>query len=206
MSRARLLSGTFLAVIVAASALLTGCENDLKDLQKISAAEVNKPIQRFTDVDVIYSDSAKVKAHMTAPLMFDYTPSKNTDNKKRDTTKPYTEMPKGVKVTFYNDSLKQTCTITADYAIRKEADKIIELHKNVVGTNVKGEKFTSEELIWDENGKQIHSNLPVHVQMTDGSFLDGLNFVSDEALNHWKFGSSTGTFHVDSKEIPTKDQ
>lgn len=204
--RAKLLSGLFLTVIVAVSILLNGCENSLKDLQKISAAEVNKPIQRFTDVDVIYSDSAKVKAHMTAPLMLDYTPSKNTDNKKKDTTKPYTEMPKGVKVTFYDDSLHKTCTITADYGLRKEADKIIELHKNVVGTNVKGETFNSDELIWDENSKQIHSSKPVHVKMTDGSFLDGLDFVSDEGLNHWKFGRATGDIHVDSKDVPTKNQ
>ena len=114
-------------------------------------------------------------------------------------------MPKGVKVTFYNDSLKQTCTITSDYAIRRVADKEIEMRKNVVGTNVKGETFKSDELIWDENTKQIHSDKPVHVQMTDGSILDGLNFTSDEALNHWKFGPSTGIIHVDSKEVPTKD-
>ena len=189
-------------VIVAASILLAGCENSLKDLQKISAAEINKPIQRFVDVDVVYSDSAKVKAHMTAPLMLDYNTQKSNDSKRQDTTKPYTEMPKGVKVTFYNDSLQQTCTITADYGIRKVADKVIELHKNVVGTNVKGERFTSDELIWDENSKQIHSDKPVHVQMTDGSLLDGINFVSDEGLTHWKFGPSTGIIHVDSKEIP----
>lgn len=206
MMRAKLLSGLFLTVIVAASALLTGCENSLKDLQKISAAEINKPIQRFKDVDVIYSDSAKVKAHMTAPLMLDYTPSKDNDNKKKDTTKPYTEMPKGVKITFYDDSLHQTCTLTADYAIRKTADKVIEMHKNVVGTNVKGETFSSDELIWDENSRQIHSSKPVHVRMTDGSLLDGLDFVSDEGLTHWKFGQATGIIHVDSKDVPTTGQ
>ena len=189
-----------LVVIVAASVLLSGCENDLKDLKKISAEEVNKPVQRFINVDVIYSDSAKVKAHMTAPLMLDYS-SKDP----KQVAKPYTEMPKGVKVTFYNDSLKQTCTITSDYAIRRVADKVIEMRKNVVGTNVKGETFKSDELIWDENTKQIHSDKPVHVQMTDGSILDGLNFTSDEALNHWKFGPSTAILHVDSKEVPTKD-
>ena len=202
MSRARTLSFFFPAVLIAAFTLFSACENDLKDLQKISAAEVNRPEQRFIDVDVIYSDSAKVKAHMTAPLMLDYSTGKDG----KPNPKPYTEMPKGVKVTFYNDSLKQTCTITADYGIRKVAEKIIELHKNVVGTNVKGETFTSDELIWDEGSHQIHSDKPVHVHMTDGSILDGLDFVSDEGLNHWKFGRATGILHVDSKEVPTTGQ
>src|SRR5581483_270831 len=180
-----------LPVIIAGLAFLTSCENDLKDLQKISAAEVNKPIERYTDVDVIYSDSAKVKAHMTAPLMIKY-----------DVKNPYTEMPKGVKVIFYDSNLNQTCTIQSDYAIQHEKEKVIELDKNVVGTNVKGETFSSDELIWDENSKQIHSNKLVHVKMTDGSVLDGTSFTSDEALNHWKFGNATGIIHVDSQEIP----
>lgn len=191
MKKAGLLPGLFLTVIIAVLAGLTGCENDLKDLKKISAYEATKPVQRYTKVDVIWSDSAKVKAHMTSPLMLDYT----------KVAKPYTEMPKGVTVTFYDADLHQTCTITSEYAIRRVAEKIIELRKNVVGTNVKGETFKSDELIWDENTRQIHSDKPVHVQMTDGSILDGLNFVSDEGLNHWKFGPSTGIIHVDSKEI-----
>jgi len=200
MARGKLLSGLMLAITIVASLTLPGCENDLKDLQKISAAEVNKPVQRFTYVDVIYSDSAKVKAHMTAPLMLDYTTTKDG----KQNTKPYTEMPKGVKVIFYNDSLQQTCTITSDYAIRRVNEKVIELRKNVVGTNVKGETFNTEELIWDENTKQIRSEQPVHVRMTDGSLLDGLNFTSDEALNHWRFGPSTAILHVNSQDVPTK--
>ncbi len=199
MSKAKLLSGSILAVIIALQVLFTGCENDLKDLQKISATEVNKPVQAFTNVDVVYSDSARVKAHMTAPVMLDYSASKDG----KQNPKPYTEMPKGVKVIFYNDSLQQTCTITSDYAIRRVAEKVIELRKNVVGTNVKGETFNSEELIWDENTKQIHSDKPVHVKMTDGSLLDGLNFTSDEALNHWRFGPSTAILHVNSQDVPT---
>lgn len=191
MKKAGILPGLFLTVIIDATMMVTGCENDLKDLKKISATEATKPVQRYTNVDVIWSDSAKVKAHMTSPLMLDYT----------KVAKPYTEMPKGVKVIFYDANLQQTCTITSEYAIRHVAEKVIELRKNVVGTNVKGETFHSDELIWDENTRQIHSDKPVHVQMTDGSILDGLNFVSDEGLNHWKFGPSTGIIHVDSKQI-----
>ena len=122
--------------MIAGAALLTGCENDLKDIQKISAAEVNKPIEKYTDVDVIYSDSAKVKAHMTAPLMINY-----------KVKKPYTEMPKGVKVIFYDNDLQEKSTIKADMGVYREQEKLIELHKNVVGTNAQGDTFSSDELI-----------------------------------------------------------
>jgi LPS export ABC transporter protein LptC len=188
--KAKQLSKLFLPVVIAGMAFLTACENDLRDLQKISANEVNKPIERFTGVDVIYSDSAKVKAHMTAPLMINY-----------KVKKPYTEMPKGVKIIFYDNNLVESSTIVADYAIRREVEKIIELRKNVVGTNAKGDTFSSEELIWDEATKQIHSNQLVHVKMADGSITDGTSFTSDENFDHWIMQQGKGIIHVNDKDI-----
>ncbi len=191
MKTAKLLSNLLFAGLIAGSALITGCENDLKDIQKISANEVNKPIERYTDVDVIYSDSAKVKAHMTAPLMIIY-----------KVKKPYTEMPKGVKVIFYDADLKQSSTIVADYGVRHDDEKTIELRKNVVGTNIKGDTFTSDELIWDEGTKLIHSSKLVHAKMADGSITDGTSFTSDENFNHWTLNQGTGIIHVNNQEVP----
>jgi LPS export ABC transporter protein LptC len=192
MKKAKLLSKLILPVVIAGIALLSACENDLKDLQKISASEGNKPVESYTNVDVIYSDSAKVKAHMTAPLMLDYD----------KIPKPYTEMPKGVKVIFYDANLVETGTITSEYAIYHKQEKTILLRKNVVGVNARGETFTTDELVWDENNKQISSDKVVHVKMTDGSIADGTSFVSDESLTHWKLKQGTGFFHVKSQDIP----
>lgn len=190
MCKAKRLSNLFLPVVIAGITLITGCENSLKDIQKISANEVSKPVERYTGVDVIYSDSARVKAHMTAPVMINY-----------KVKKPYIEMPNGVKVIFYDNNLHETSTIVADYAIRHEAEKTIELRKNVIGTNVKGDTFTSDELIWDENTKQIHSSKLVHVKMSDGSISDGTSFTSDENFTHWTMTQGTGTFHVNDQDI-----
>lgn len=184
------LSDLFLPVLITAITMATGCENSLKDIQKISANEVSKPVERYTGVDVIYSDSARVKAHMTAPLMLNY-----------KVKKPYTEMPKGVKIVFYDNNLKESSTVVADYAIRREMEKIIELHKNVVGTNAKGDIFSSDELIWDENTKQIHSNTLVHVKLMDGSVTNGTSFTSDENFDHWTMMQGSGKIHVNSKDV-----
>jgi LPS export ABC transporter protein LptC len=190
MIKAKQLYNLFLPVIIAGMAILTGCENDLKDLRRISAKEVNQQGERYTGVDVIYSDSAKVKAHMTAPVMINY-----------KVKNPYTEMPKGVKVIFYDNNLNVSSTITSNYAVRRETEKVIELRNNVVGTNIKGDTFMSDELIWDETTKQIHSNKLVHVKMADGSITDGTSFISDENLNHWTMTGGTGIFHVNSQDL-----
>jgi LPS export ABC transporter protein LptC len=190
MRKAKQISNLFLPVVIAGMAIITGCENDLKDIQKISASEVNKPIEKYTNVDVIYSDSARVKAHMTAPVMINY-----------KVKKPYTEMPKGVKVIFYDNNLNETSTIIADYGVYRDQEKLVELHKNVVGTNAKGDTFSSDELIWNEDSKQIHSSKMVHVKMADGSITDGTSFVSDENFNHWTMTQASGIIHVNSQEI-----
>jgi len=71
----------------------------------------------------------------------------------------------------------------------------------VVGTNAKGDTFSSDELIWDESSKQIHSNKLVHVKMADGSITDGTSFVSDENFNHWTMTQASGRFPVNSQDI-----
>jgi LPS export ABC transporter protein LptC len=139
---------------------------------------------------VIYSDSAKVKARMTAPLMIDY----------NDATKPYREMPKGVKIVFFDDDLKEKGTITSDYAIMRDKDNIIEFRKNVVAINSQGERFKSEELIDDMANKKLFSTKPVEITMTNGNVMEGTGFNSNESLYPWHIDQSTGVFHVTEKD------
>lgn len=190
MKKAKWLSNLFLLVVITGATLLGGCENDLKDIQKISAQEVNKPGERYTTVDVVYSDSARVKAHMTSPLMIMY---KNP--------RPYTEMPKGVKVIFYDNDLKISSTVTSEYAIRHDAEKKTELRNNVVATNAAGDMFMSDELIWDEGTKQIHSSKLVHIRFANGNISDGTSFTSDESFNHYTMTLATAQIHVNNQDI-----
>jgi len=168
------------------------CENSLNDIKKIASKEEDKPISRSIGVDVIYSDSAKVKAHMTAPLMVDY-----TDN----TPKPYRECPKGVKIIFYDDKLKESGNIVADYAILRDKEQITEFRKHVVATNAQGQVFKSEELIYDMAGKTFKSTKPVEITSTDGSIMEGVGADSNESFYPWHVLQTTGVFHVDEKAV-----
>lgn len=171
--------------------LISACENSLNDIQKIASKEENKPISRSTGVDVIYSDSAKVKAHLTAPLMIEF----------EDTPKPYKEMPKGVKIIFYDPDLKESGNIVSDYAVQREKENIIEFRKNVVATNAKGQVFKSEELIYDMNTKKMYSKQPVEILSPGGDVVDGIGFDSNESFYPWHIQQTTGVWHVDEKAV-----
>ncbi|GGI51824.1 hypothetical protein GCM10011425_30360 [Mucilaginibacter galii] len=173
-----------LLVVLAGVAMLSACENDLKAIQKISSQEVSKPINRTTGLDVVMSEDALVKVHLTSPLMIEYL------------DKNFKEMPKGLKVVEYDSLMKESSVLTADYGIQRSNENIIELRKNVVAVNAKGETFKSDELIMDMVKKEYHSDKPVQVTFADGTFLSGTNFKSDQAMSHWTMGNTTGQIPV----------
>jgi len=182
----------YLPALLVSLLMLEACENSLNDIKKIASKEEDKPISRSTGVDVIYSDSARVKAHLTAPLMIDY-----TDN----TPKPYRECPKGVKIIFYDANLKETGNIVSDYAIYREKENVTEFRKNVVATNAQGEVFKSEELIYDMTAKTFKSNKPVKILMGNGNVMEGVGADSNESFYPWHIRQSTGYWHVDEKAV-----
>lgn len=166
--------------------LFSACENDMKAIQKISSQEVSKPINRTTGLDVIYSDSAKVKYRLTTPLLLEYT------------DKNFREMPKGLKIVGFDASkaMKQSSQLIADYGIERQNDKIIELRKNVVATNVKGETFKSDELIWDQGKKIFYSNKPVQLTFADGTVFYGTGATTTESMYPWTIQNTTGQIPV----------
>ena len=166
--------------------LFSACENDMKAIQKISAQEVSKPINRTTGLDVIYSDSAKVKSRLTTPLLLEYT------------DKHFREMPKGLKIISYDaaNGMKEASQIVADYGIERQNDKIIELRRNVVASNDKGETFKSEELIWDQAKKIFYSNKAVQLTFADGTVFYGTGATCNESMYPWTIQNTTGQIPV----------
>ena len=173
---------------------LSACENSLNDIQKIASKEEDKPYSTSHNIEVIYSDSAKVKARMTSPLMIELDDGKN----------PYHEMPKGVKIIFYNDDLSVKGTLTADYAIMKDKENIIDFKRHVVLTNEQGQTFKSEELIDDQANKKFYTDKPVEINMGNGEEMQGVGAHCNESMYPWTIERSTGIFPVDEKDNPAK--
>lgn len=165
----------FTAILV----LVGGCKSDISKLKAIKLKK-EASIETTIEAEMIYSDSAKVKAKLNAPVLL---------NIKTDT--PYYEMPKGMQVVFYNDSLQQSSKVTSDYAITKDNQKILELRKNVVAVNNKGETFKSEELIWDQNKRIFFSNKLVDIS-TGSAQISGTKFWAKEDFSYYEIKQGAG--------------
>lgn len=166
------------------------------DLKKVEQINLQDTIQVDTTkgAEIIYSDSAKVKAKLKAPVLL-YFKTKN----------PYYEMPKGIDVVFYDENLKPTSTVVSDYAIRRENEKTVELRKNVVAKNSEGKTFKSEELIWDENTKKFYSNTLVTI-ITDQATISGTSFWALEDFSYYEIKQGAGPiqFNTDMDTTATK--
>ncbi|WP_256012698.1 LPS export ABC transporter periplasmic protein LptC [Desertivirga xinjiangensis] len=151
------------------SMLVASCENDLRDVEKVSSKKQDVPVDKSYGVTIIYSDSAKVKGKLLTPELLQF-----------HTANPYYEFPKGITIIFFDENLNESSRVVSDYAVRREHEKQVELRKNVVVTNVKGDVFKSEELIWDEVKQQFFSNQLVNIIKPDGTNIFGSGFRSDQ--------------------------
>lgn len=182
--------GVLLCVVMICTVLLSlaSCgEDDLKKAAKVSK-KISLDTNRTLGVDIIYSDSAKVKAKGFAPVLDKITPSNGAI---------FQEMPKGVKIEFLDEQMKVTGSITSDYAIMKDTEKLTIFKRNVVVVN-QALTFNTEELIWDQNKQMFFSPKGI-VTKPDGSFANAVNFSAPQDFSYYNTGSGYGETYIEEK-------
>lgn len=159
------------------------CKNDLAEINKISSLE-DANVEIGKKIELLYSTNGKVRARLIAPLLL------------RHRTKiPFTEMPNGLKLYFYNDSMVSESKLTAKYGITYEKSNEMIVRDSVVVINLKGEKLETEELIWNDQTQKISSTKFVKIQTHDEIIYgDGLEANSD--LTNYKIKKIRGTIHL----------
>ncbi len=156
-------------------------DDDLKNAAAIASNKVTFTSDRTYGVDMIYSDSARVKAKGFAPILDKVTPTKGGS---------YQEMPKGVKIDFYDQFQKKSGSITSDYAIMKETEQLTIFRKNVVVIN-ENMTFNTEELTWDQNKKMFFSPKGI-VFKPDGSTFNAVNFSAPQDFSYINTNNGNG--------------
>lgn len=163
------------------------CENDKNEVLLLSR-KLSEPVESATHIEVLYSDSARVKVKLTSPVMNRFM-----------TEKPYLEMPKGVNLQFYDDSLHVISTLKANYAISREQEDIMEARNNVVVVNQKGEQLNTEHLIWNEKTRKIYSDVFAKITTKD-EIIYGNGFEANEDFSSYKINQVKGIINVNKEK------
>jgi len=144
----------------------------------------------YTDsVTMLISDSGRVRYRVIAEIweVFD----KVSD--------PYSYFPKKVYFERFNDSLKTESIVQCDTARYFSNRKLWELKKNVKLINLKGEKFETSLLYWDERDQRIYSDSFIRIEKLD-RVIEGYGFESNQTLTKWHILNPSGEFPMDSEE------
>lgn len=180
------ISGLLLTVLLLAG----GCENDIEKIHMLSDSKA-VPKVSGKKVEVIYSDSAKVKVRILAAAFRQFP----------DTEKPYMEFPEGMEVFFFDDSLQTESEIRADYAIFYTEEHLWKATGNVIARQLKnGDALHTEELFWNEEKKFIYSNAFTKIQNEDGTFYGKNGFESHQDLSNWQLKGTSGTVNVQDEK------
>lgn len=171
---------------------LSSCgEDDLKNAATISSKKMIFSKDRSLKVEITFSDSAVVKAKGIAPVLDQVNPT---------TGSKYQEMPKGVKITFFDPMLKVTGTLVSDYAIRKETEQLTIFRKNVVVVR-ENMTFNTEEITWDQRKKMFFSPKGI-VTNPDGTIYNATNFRAPEDFSTFDSELGAGTTYLKGNLTP----
>ena len=143
------------------------CANDMEVVNKFIDTE-SEPDLISTNILVIYTDSARLQAKMSAPLFKHY----NSAKEQRE------ECPEGIHVWFYEKTGEIKAELTANWAKHDIATDMYEARGNVVVINSEGKKLETEQLFWDPKKGVVYSEKYTKITSPDGTVAYGNTFTT----------------------------
>lgn len=164
-----------LAFMSACTHKTNGANEEWKALDTLQITET------IYDSEITYTDSGYLRAKLFADLI-----ERHSNEKK-----PYIELRKGLRANFYNTAKEVESELTAGYGINYLDSRIVEVQKQVVVINSKGEKLETEKLFWDQNEKTIYTDAHVEIT-TETEKLYGTGMTAAQDFSSWKISKVTG--------------
>lgn len=165
------------------------CATDLEKIKKISI-ESDTISERGEQVKIHYSVQGKLKAKITALEVINHAGEET-----------FTEFPKGVKLYSYDEALKATSQLTANYGIFYPKKEEMMVRDNVVIVNTKGELLNTEELIWKRKEEKIYSDKFVRIT-TPEEIIYGTGFEAKQDFSDYIIKNISGTVQIEDGQVP----
>jgi LPS export ABC transporter protein LptC len=165
--------------------ILASCQNLTSEVEAIQKINKDSASMQYSyDVEILYSDSAILKAKLNTPYLI-----------RKTNYNSYSEMPEGLHIDFFTPAKEVESSIDAQYGKDDESQKLVTLRNKVKVINTKNEMLETEELFWDKKAKRLYSNQFVTITTPD-KVIYGNGFESDENFNTYKIFNIKGTVQV----------
>ena len=172
---------------VLAVTLFFSCDDGSSILKQINQFNEN-PVGIAYDIRMTYTDSAKVKAILTAPINLDYT----------HLSFKYSEFPEGLKIIFYNDNNEEN-TVVADYGILYNQTRIVDLQGNVVLLSNSGSRLETSQMYWDSEKEWLFTEQPFTFK-SENEDMAATRLDTNKEFSKFQTGKLTGTILVEEQK------
>ena len=174
--------------------LFSSCSGGKKDLGAAITERDSLPVMDTRGVTTLVSDSGVTRYRVNTEewLIFDRkSPS-------------YWAFEKGIYLEKFDSLFQVEASIKADTSYHYDKERLWKLMGNVHIQNLKGEKFDTELLYWDQNKHKVYSDKRVRIEQPD-QVIYAIGFESDEQLNKYRFFKTEGIFYVDEENTAPMD-
>ena len=176
----------FLSIgLVISSMLFYSCTNNYEEILEGIDYE-NYPEQSAENIEIIRTDSGKIRVKIFAPVLERYSNDEN----------PYNEFVKGIKVVTYTNYPISSSSLTCEYARQDVAKELWEARDNVVAVNADGDTIKTEQMFWDLKTKMIYSDKYVNIR-SGNEIIHGSGFTAQQDFSNWKITNGKGIIYLD---------
>jgi LPS export ABC transporter protein LptC len=184
-NRNAIIAGSFLSLLI-----FLGCQNKQVDIDAlVGPAQAQE--DKAEDVTILLSKNGKLEGRLFAQEFI-----------RNDVAKPpFTDLKGHLRLEIYNDSLELESTLTARYARYYEDQGNILVRDSIVVVNKKGEKLTTEELVWNQKLGRFYTDKLVHIS-TATQVIFGHGMEANQDFSWYQLHNIEGVLQVDKSAVP----
>lgn len=166
--------------------LFSACSGRNKEMGKAITERDSLPVMDTKGVMTLISDSGVTRYRINTEewLVFD---RKNPS---------FWAFEKGIYLEKFDSVFNVDASIKSDTAYYFDKQKLWKLMGNVDIQNMKGERFETELLYWDQNKHKVYSDRFIRIEQPD-RIITGHGFDSNEQMTAYKIRKPEGIFYVD---------
>lgn len=174
--------------------LFSSCSGRNKEMGEAITERDSLPVMDTKGVTTLISDSGVTRYRINTEewLVF--------DRKKP----PYWAFEKGIYLEKFDSLFQIEASIEADTAYFYNKEELWKLVGNVHIQNLKGEKFDTELLYWDQRKQKVYSDKFIRIEQPD-RIITGRGFDSNQQMTVYTIHQPEGIFYVDEEDTAPMD-
>ncbi len=165
--------------------LFSACSGGKKKLGAAITDRDSLPVLDTRGITMLISDSGITRYRIKTDLWLIY------DRK----SPSYWAFEKGLYLEKFDSLFHVEASVKSDTAYYFDKQRLWKLKGHVLIKNLKGEKFRTELLYWDENSQKVYSDKSIRIEQSD-RIITGKGFESNQQMTIYTIHKPEGVFYV----------